>query len=304
MDAALDANAGELEADSDQLHDVLHVSDDSVADTDALDQTALDVAVDAALFTEGDVQLAALVSESQAASSGSAEIVVEAPSQASLQLVLGAWSTAVQKTLEALGCRAESLRRHGDDIPDHGGNMSLVEIGATQSVELVAWQKGFRRGKTVPLEGNSWRYVVGGVGPWGSATLDLTLEKVVIADCGIRMDKDKYYRRPLADPCVHLKLLWEVGMCARVGSNACLTPCMYCNGFGAVRCAVCLLAWHVHCAQNLKLVIEQPEHRGWWRQLKGAVSQPIEYPEQLLPQDRLVVSLCAICKGGLHINEG
>lgn len=218
--------------------------------------------------------------------------------------LLACWVEAVQKTVKSLSVRADSLQQYCDTVPKHGGNMSLVEVlgSGSRSVELVSWQPGHRQGRLVPCEGARWKYVVGYGISGHVAAKDLRSASVVLPDCGIRMDKPKDFRSDLPDPCVHLKLIWEVGMAAQSGITMSITPCVLCRKHDAFRCAVCLLSWHDLCGRNLNRNLMQSESRAMYTDLIGSASISVEYPRSLLGLSaERVEPLCHLCRSVLDV---
>ena len=190
-------------------------------------------------------------------------------------------------------------------LPEHGGTMSLMQVREGRILEIVTWQPGNRQGKRVPVEGDKWRYILGG-SAFGNVEArrihDLSSAGVVLPDIGIRMDKPKVYREPIPGGVLHLKHVWEAGMSARCEIQICLTPCMQCHQSDAFRCIVCLLPWH-HCgAQAVPAAVMDNTNITYWWELCSRLPPAVRYPKGLLVAESLLSSMCCLCASTVNIN--
>ena len=163
-------------------------------------------------------------------------------------------------------------------------------------------------GRSVPVAENGvWTYIVGDTVHGHATHLQWFGRAIVVcADVGVSMDKPKEFRRVVPHTCMRLRTLWEHGMRCRDGSMPLsLEVCTVCGiGINSLKCTCCGMSWHSACGARLKsqaILMKDNCDDTEFAGLVDAIQKTVHFPPDLLPEESLPQSLCALCVAFLAI---
>ena len=133
--------------------------EDPLSAAERVDQDVLDAAVSVLQFASQDPGSPGSVEATVLADTVAVQV---APDCGHQRPMASAWLKACLTTCDVLAQRQSTINIWAGALPEHGGNMSLMEVRDSRTVEIVTWQPGNRQGKLVPVEGDKWRYILGG----------------------------------------------------------------------------------------------------------------------------------------------